>query len=281
MKHVLDINWRRGCPIIVTHIGALAFPFCYTTSGLFIFLILFSFTGIGVTVGLHRLLTHRSFGTYRWVERMLALFGALAFQGGILEWVALHRIHHQHSDTVNDPHTPKWKFLRGHCLWVFEKDSRISNHSERNTHIPDLYDDKFYRFLDGNPVLIQSGLAILLFGLGALTELSLGLSWLIYGVFLRIVALQHATWLVNSASHRWGYKSFSTRDESSNCWWVALLTFGEGWHNNHHADPTSANFRFRWFETDPGYWVISLLKALGLAWDVNQRIRRPGRCLQN
>lgn len=265
----LPINWRRTFPLIVTHLGALAAFWTFSWSALVITATLFACTGLGVTVGLHRLLTHRSFKTSKTVEAILATLGALAFQGGIIEWVTLHRIHHQNSDTQKDPHTPKWNFLFGYFLWVLIDDHRPLNFEMRAKYTPDLIQSPFLSWLDKNSICLQLSLAFVLFSAGLITDgLFLALSWVVWGIFVRIVMVQHVTWLVNSASHRFGYRNFENNDNSSNCWWVAFLTFGEGWHNNHHAQPSSANFGARRLEFDSGYLVLKVLAKLGLVWEI-------------
>jgi stearoyl-CoA desaturase (delta-9 desaturase) len=159
------------------------------------------------------LLTHRSFSTYRWLERLLATFGTLAFQGGVIDWVAVHRLHHAHSDREADPLSPKDSFWRGYVLWLFEYDERIADESIKMRYVRDLYRDPFMVFLEHRWVSLQVLLFLLLYVSGELFGPYLGLSWAVYGVFVRSAVLQQMSWLVNTASHKWGYKNFDTRDE--------------------------------------------------------------------
>jgi stearoyl-CoA desaturase (delta-9 desaturase) len=274
---------KRLLPIVATYVGLCLAPFCFSLSGLLVALTLLLLTGLGVTVGLHRLLTHRSFATYRWLKRLLATLGTLAFQGGVIDWVAIHRLHHAHSDTEADPHTPKDSFWKGYILWLFEYDARIADSSVKARYVRDLIPDPYLVFLEHGWVGLQALLFLALYVTGECTGQNLGLSWAVYGVFVRSAALQQMSWLVNTASHLWGYRNADTPDRSVNCWWVALLALGEGWHNNHHACPRSATFGWRWYEWDGGFQTIRLLQVLKLAWDVvlpqrvSPRPRDPGQ----
>jgi fatty-acid desaturase len=259
---------KRILPIALTYFGLGLAPWCFSVSGVVIAMIMLVLTGLGVTVGLHRLLTHRSFSTYKWLERTLATLGALAFQGGVVDWVAIHRMHHAHSDTDGDPHTPKDNFWRGHFLWLFRYDARVADGSLKVRYIRDLCKDPYMTFLENWSIGLQELLFFVLYLGGEFFAPGLGLSWAVYGVFVRVVALQQLAWLVNSVSHTWGYRTFETPDQSVNCWWLTLPALGEGWHNNHHAFPTSARFGLRWYELDLGFVAIRLLQALHLVWNV-------------
>ncbi len=228
---------KRILPIASTYVGLVFAPFCFSVSGAAVAIGLLYLTGLGVTVGMHRLLTHRSFSTYRWLERTLATLGALAFQGGVVNWVAVHRIHHAHADTDDDPHTPKDNFWRGHVLWLFVFDSRVAVASLRQRYVRDLLTDPYMMFLENWSIGLQALLFAVLYSAGEFIGPELGLSWAVYGVFVRVAVLHQVAFLVNSASHTWGYTSFETGDRSANCWWLALLALGEGWHNNHHTFP--------------------------------------------
>jgi stearoyl-CoA desaturase (delta-9 desaturase) len=268
LQRLVWLFHKRLLPIVVTYLGLCLAPFTFSWSGLVVAGILLLVTGLGVTVGLHRLLTHRSFATFRWVKRVLATAGTLAFQGGVIDWVAIHRLHHAYSDTDADPHTPRDNFWHGYVLWLFEYDGRIADESIKARYVPDLMRDPYLVFLETWWVGLQALLFGLLYMTGELTEPHLGLSWAVYGIFVRSAVLQQMSWLVNTASHKWGYKNAETRDRSVNCWWMALLALGEGWHNNHHACPRAARFGWRWYEWDSGFLVIRLLQALHLVWDV-------------
>ncbi len=259
---------KRILPITLTYSGLVLAPGCFSFSGVVVAVLLLILTGLGVTVGLHRLLTHRSFSTYRWLERTLATLGALAFQGGVVDWVAIHRMHHAHSDTDGDPHTPKDSFWRGHFLWLFRFDPRVADDGLKTRYIRDLRNDPYMTFLENWSIGLQGFLFVVLYLAGTFAAPDRGLSWAVYGVFVRVAVLQQIAWLVNSVSHKWGYRTFPTRDQSVNCWWLTLPALGEGWHNNHHAFPKSARFGLRWYELDLGFLAIRLLQALHLAWDV-------------
>ncbi|MBL8853079.1 MAG: fatty acid desaturase [Planctomycetaceae bacterium] len=250
------------------HLGALSAPFCFDWSVIPVTAMLFLISGIGISVGYHRLLTHRAFKTTPLLEKIFATMGAVAFQGGPLEWVALHRIHHKFSDTHEDPHTPAKGFWYGYITWLLDCDDRVQDPAQRDRYIPDLIAVSYYQFLDRHPYSVEIFLAAALFLVGESMAPGLGGAWLVYGIFVRFVLMQHVTWMVNAVTHRFGYQNFETRDNSQNCWWLALLSFGEGWHNNHHAKPTSANFGSRLLELDFGFWVIKGLEKLKLIWEV-------------
>jgi len=225
-------------------------------------------------MGYHRLLTHRSFQTQKGVEYALTTLGLLANQGGPLKWVAVHRIHHQHSDSDGDPHSPRHGWWWAHLLWWMPMIPHLDQASHYERYVPDLRQDRMHRLFQRWHVLLPIFLAGALFGIGEAFG-GLGVSWLIWGMFVRTSFVHHATWLVNSATHVWGYRTYATRDDSTNLWWVALLTFGEGWHNNHHAFPRSARHGLRWWEFDLTYWLIRLMSWVGLA----RQIHVPGRVL--
>ena len=259
---------KRIIPITLIYSGLFLAPLCFSIAGVVVAVLLLVLTGLGVTVGLHRLLAHRSFSTYQWLERTLATFGALAFQGGVVDWVAIHRLHHAHSDTDDDPHTPKDSFWRAHFLWLFRYDPRVADECLKTRYVKDLRKDSYMQFLEDWSIGLQVLLFLVLYLVGKYVGPGSGLSWAVYGVFVRVAALQQIAWLVNSVSHKWGYRTYATRDLSVNCWWLTLPALGEGWHNNHHAFPRSAKFGLRWYEIDLGFVAIRLLEALHLAWDV-------------
>lgn len=217
--------------------------------------------GVGICIGYHRLLTHRSFKTPKFVEYFLAFAGAMCLQGAPIEWVAMHRKHHQHSDTEGDPHSAREGFMWSHMWWVLWTPSRTQWESIMSRYGPDLLRVPFYRFLNKTHYLFAIAMAFLLFAIG-------GWPFVIWGMFIRLVVTYHATWLVNSASHAFGYQSFKVKDLSTNCWWVALVSNGEGWHNNHHAFPSSARHGLKWWEIDASYLFIRGMKLVGLASDI-------------
>ncbi len=267
-------NWPHIFWWSVLQGGVVLAPFTFSWSGLAICLGLYLASAIGVTMGYHRLLTHRSFKTGRAIEYVLTLLGTLANQGGPLKWVAVHRVHHQHSDTADDPHSPRDGWWWSHLLWWMPRIPRLDDPQLYERYVADLARDPVHRMFQRCHVVLPLALAALLYGAGEAWG-GLGLSWLVWGMFVRTSLVHHATWLVNSATHLWGYRSHQTRDDSTNLWWVALLTLGEGWHNNHHAFPRSARHGLRWWEVDVTYWLIRALSWVGLA----KQIHVPGRIL--
>lgn len=265
----LRLNWLLILWIAVIHAGMVLAPFTFTWSALVVCLVLYLVTSIGVTMGYHRLLTHRGFQTPKPMEYFLTVLGSLSNQGGPLQWVATHRAHHAHSDEEGDPHSPRHGGWWAHMLWWMRFDPVLDDPIQRQHYVKDLAKDAFYRFLQRWHVLPPLLLAGLLFALGEFWG-GVGLSWLVWGVFVRTTLTYHATWLVNSATHMWGYRNYDTKDRSRNLWWVALPTFGEGWHNNHHAFQRSARHGLRWWELDVTYYLIALLGFVGLARDIHK-----------
>jgi stearoyl-CoA desaturase (delta-9 desaturase) len=257
-------DYGTALGLAVIHIGALAafLPalFSWTSVGA-MFLLFWVAGGLGITLGFHRLLTHRGFTVPRPLEYALALFGTLAVQGGPIDWVATHRKHHAFVDADGDPHDSNRGMGWAHVEWLYRTSKDRLEPSEYARWAPDLVRDPVYRFLDRYPVAIQFALGAGLFALG-------GWSLVVWGVFARLVLLYHCTWLVNSAAHQVGYRNFKTGDRSTNSWLVALLAFGEGWHNNHHAFPFSARHGMRWFEFDLTWATIKVLAAVRIARNV-------------
>jgi stearoyl-CoA desaturase (delta-9 desaturase) len=239
--------------------------------------ITYALTGLGITVGYHRLFTHRSFSTSPPMRALLAVLGSAAIEGPVIEWVSNHRKHHRFSDQPGDPHSPHvgraegWRGALGglfhaHLGWIIRGDDLAS----RERYAKDLLADPVVRFIDRTfPVWVLAGLAFP-FGLGvALTgSVAGGLTGLLWGGAVRIFCLHHATFSINSLCHFFGRRRFATDDESRNLLWLALPTFGEAWHNNHHAFPTSARHGLRWWQLDPSAWLIAGLERLGLVWNV-------------
>ncbi len=253
--------------LVGIHAGALAafIPATFHWSGPVVAAAVLYLTGaLGVTLCYHRTLTHRGLRMRKPLEYALAILGALALQGDPIRWVATHRKHHAHSDAKGDPHGRNVSFRWAHFRWLIETNEAMPTTEELTHFAPDLQKEKFYRVLQHVHAPMQLVLAGLLFALG-------GWTWVIWGIFVRLVVSYHATWLVNSAAHSLGYRTYRTGDLSTNCWWVALLAWGEGWHNNHHAFPYSARHGLRWFELDLTWWNVRLLAFLRLA----DRIRLP------
>jgi stearoyl-CoA desaturase (delta-9 desaturase) len=252
------------------HILSVA-AFFYIDAGAIATAVVLYFVGgmLGIGMAYHRLLTHRSYKTPKWVEYFLTWCGTLALEGGPIFWVATHRVHHQKSDQEGDPHTPREGTWWAHMGWIITGSGLHHDAHVLAKYAPDLSRDRVHIWLSkwhwtSNVVV---GLVLLAFG---------GVPYVLWGIFFRTTFGLHATWLVNSATHKWGSRRFQTRDDSTNNWWVAALTFGEGWHNNHHAHPTSARHGLAWYEIDLNWIGISMLKAFGLAWDIKvARIRQP------
>jgi len=253
------MNWFTTIVLILIHIGAIGALFVFSWKNLAITVFLYWVAiGLGISMGYHRLHTHRSYKVPLWLEYFFALCGTLTLEGGPIFWVAVHRIHHQKSDLPGDPHSPRDGAWWSHVGWILFGETNHNNTKMMSKYAPDLAKHKFYIWLNNYhwvPVTILS-ILILVFG---------GWQLLLWATFFRIVFGLHATWLVNSATHMWGARRFATRDDSRNNWWVAMISFGEGWHNNHHAHPTSARHGLAWYEFDPSWIQITILKKLGIA----------------
>jgi sn-2 palmitoyl-lipid 9-desaturase len=256
----IALDWTNVIFFGIFHALALLAPWCFSWSALGVMIGLhWLFGSIGICLGYHRLLTHRSFQVPKWLEYIITLIGTLALQGGPIFWVAGHRLHHLYTEDFDkDPYSAKRGFWWSHMLWLFYPKTEFFDYDAYKKFAPDLDRDPFYRWLNKYYLLLQVPVALLLYAIG-------GWSFVIYGVFLRAVVLWHSTWLINSASHLRGYRSFANEDNSRNLWWAALLTYGEGWHNNHHAYPNVAKAGWRWWEVDPTWWAIQGLAKLGLA----------------
>jgi len=253
------INWITAGFMIVFHLATLASLFMFSWSGFLIMFPLFWIAGsLGIGMGFHRLLTHRSYKTPKLVEYFMTVCGALALEGGAINWVVTHRIHHANTDVPGDPHTPRDGRWWSHMGWILRGTAQQHDEAVMWRYAPDLMKDPVHVWLNRTYFvpLIVCGLLLLVFG---------GWSVMMWGIFVRVTVGLHMTWLVNSATHMWGSRRFVTRDDSTNNWWVALVTFGEGWHNNHHAHPRSAKHGLAWYELDINWAGIRILKALGLA----------------
>jgi stearoyl-CoA desaturase (delta-9 desaturase) len=256
------IHWDTIIIVALFHAVAIAAFFTFTWANLAAAVILWWISGsLGIGLGYHRLLTHRGFKTPRWLERMLATFGTLALQSGPIAWVTTHRLHHAFTDTDKDPHSPRNGVLWSHIGWIFSGTAQRQPDAVVRKYAPDLLCDPFLGFLDRHYYLSSVVAAALLFVIG-------GWTMVVWGIFLRTVMLWHFTWLVNSATHLWGTTRFQTTDDSRNNGLIAALTFGEGWHNNHHAYPRSARHGLTRREFDINWQQIRLLERLGLATDV-------------
>ena len=253
-------HWETGIALLVIHLGALLafFPAFFSWPAVAVaFAVAYLTGGIGVTLCFHRTLTHRSLRMVKPLEYAMAILGTLALQGDPIEWVATHRLHHAHADRDGDPHSIRKGLTWAHLTWLFRTNKNLPTWEQRARYTPDLSSEPFYRVLPYLHLPLQVGLAALLYVLG-------GWPFVIWGIFVRLVVVYHITWLVNSAAHFSGYVTYRTKDRSVNSWVVAILAWGEGWHNNHHAFPFSARHGLKWFEFDLTWWSIRLLRAMRL-----------------
>jgi len=261
------INWVTVAFMGLFHAGAIGAFFFFSWPNL-IAAAVFYFLAINVGIGMayHRLLTHRGYSTPKWLEYFITICGTLALQGGPIFWVATHRVHHQHSDHKGDPHTPHDGTWWAHAGWILTGKALHSETAILERYAPDLARDRVHVWLSKYHWVPLTIVGMVLFAAGTFFGgWHIGLGLLLWGVFLRTTLGLHATWLVNSATHMWGKRRFQTRDDSQNNWWVALLTGGEGWHNNHHAHPVSARHGLVWYELDINFYCIWMLEKLGLA----------------
>jgi stearoyl-CoA desaturase (delta-9 desaturase) len=272
------LDWPTVIWIGLMHVMAVAAPFYFSWQALATFVVLSFATGsLGVCMGYHRLLTHGSFQTYKPVRWFLAFLGQLSGEGSALTWVANHRKHHAFSDKDGDPHSPRHGKWWSHMLWFMPNLGQKWHNELLTRYAPDMMKDRMMvllhkLFLPTHFVLGVGLFAVGYFGtplgMGGENAVYYGLSMMLWGLALRMVYVMHVTWLINSATHIWGYRNYETTDDSRNLWWVAILSFGEGWHNNHHAYQRVASQGHRWWEIDTTYWVILLMERVGLAWNV-------------
>jgi len=253
------LNWFTAVVLVILHVGAVAALFMFSWRNLAVAAVMYYIaTGLGISMGYHRLHTHRSYKIPLWLEYFFAVCGSLTLEGGPIFWVATHRLHHQFSDQAGDPHSPRDGAFWSHVGWILFGEANHNNTRMMSRYAPDLAKHKFYVFLNDYhwvPVTVTA-LAMWAFG---------GFSMMLWGTVLRVVFGLHATWAVNSATHMWGARRFATRDDSRNTWWVAIISFGEGWHNNHHAHPTSARHGLAWYEFDPSWLLVKALRFFGIA----------------
>ena len=255
----IGVNWFTAIILALFHIGAVAALFMFSWRNLAVAAILYYVaTGLGISMGYHRLHTHRSYKVPLWLEYFFALCGSLTLEGGPIFWVATHRLHHQYSDLPGDPHSPNDGAFWSHVGWILFGETNHNNTKLMSKYAPDLARHPFYVWLNDYHWIPGTVLGLALLGIG-------GLPMMLWGICLRVVVGLHATWLVNSATHMWGGRRFATRDGSRNNWWVAAISFGEGWHNNHHAHPTSARHGLAWYEFDPSWLLVKALRFVGVA----------------
>lgn len=259
--HYENIFW-----ITVVHLLAIAaLPmFSWGAFGVSV-LLLFTISPLGINMCYHRLLTHRGFKVPVWLEYTLATIAAMSAQGPMMLWVAEHRLHHRFSDQPGDPHSPKEGFFHSHMGHLFYRKAFEDDEKVWLKYVPDLTSHKYYHFLNKYFVLFIILPAPFLYMWG-------GLPYVLWGIPVRIVMMWHVTWSVNSASHTFGFRRYDTNDTSTNCWWVGLLGAGEGWHNNHHAQPACSSHGHVWWELDFTYYLIRGLEIVGLATDVRKPV---------
>ncbi len=251
--------------VILIHGGAFVAPLYFSWHGFWLCVLLVVITGqFGIGLGFHRLLAHKSFETTRTVLRLLSFFGTLALQAGPISWVTIHRKHHRHADSDKDPHSPTRSFAWAYIQWALTADPNFKQDVKRHW-AEDVFEDPVILFFEERQDEICLVSFACLFGLGVLLGgVSLGWSIFLWAGCARIVYLWHTVFVINSIGHLWGYRNYETMDNSQNSFFVSLFALGDGWQNNHHAFPRSANFRHRPFEVDPLYWVIWLFKGVGL-----------------
>ena len=292
-----NVQWGQAVSILVIHLLALLVfvPYFFSWTGVAVFVFgLLVFGQVGIPICYHRQLTHRSFRTAKWLERSFVTLALCSAQQTPAKWVAWHRKHHNMSDQPDDPHSPLVNFFWAHLGWLCVDDTRNSDYSFYDKYARDILEDPFYFYLERHRATmvwiylahaalffaVSLGIAWVALGSGA-AALQIASSVLVWGVIARTVYVWHITWSVNSLSHLHGYRNFETGDDSRNNWFVALITGGEGWHNNHHADQSAATVQVRWWEFDLNYYVIQGLERVGLASHVvpgtKQRRQQQGR----
>lgn len=253
------INWRDLLIIVSFHLLLIPAFFYFSWQNLAIMLVGNWIVGsLGVGLGYHRLLTHRSFKSPKWLEYTLTVFASMALQNEAYKWVATHRMHHQFTETDKDPHSTKPGFWWAHIGWIFKGTAQDHDEATLKKYVPDLLKDSGQQLIARLfyvPIILS---AIILFLIG-------GWGMVLWGVVVRTIFGWHTTWFVNSLSHLYGKRRYETTDDSTNNWFVAILTFGEGWHNNHHAFPTSARHGFVWYEFDQNWITIQIFKRIGWA----------------
>jgi stearoyl-CoA desaturase (delta-9 desaturase) len=256
------VNWLTGILIVVFHGMAIWALFNFSWANLAAFVVTWWIANsLGIGIGFHRLMTHRGFKTPRWVERTLVVFGSLALQGSALAWVTTHRMHHKFTETDKDPHSPRQGGFWSHMGWIFVGTSQWHSKATVQKYVPDLLKDNFIVRVSALYWVTSVIAGGVLLAIG-------GWQMVLWGVFLRTVFGWHTTWLVNSATHMWGTRRFDIHDDSTNNGLIALITFGEGWHNNHHAHPSAARHGLTWYEIDFNWMAIKVMEKLGWASNI-------------
>ena len=270
MQNVVELNkseplrlqWSTIIGVTAFHLAAVAALFTFSWQNLAAAVLFWWIANsVGIGIGYHRLLTHRGFKTPKWFEYILTFCGTLALQSGAINWVTTHRIHHAFTDTDKDPHSPKGGLYWSHIGWIFQGEGQNQSEASMTRYTPDMMRDPVQRFMNKYYWVSSVLLAAALYPIG-------GFSMIFWAIGLRLVFGWQTTWLVNSATHTWGTRRFESNDTSTNNGLVAMLTFGEGWHNNHHTYPRSAKHGLTWKEIDFNWMQIWTLEKLGLATDV-------------
>ena len=276
------VRWPYAITISAVHVLALLalMPWLFSWTGVIVMVLGVHVFGQGINMCYHRLLAHRSARVPKWLEHHYVGIALCCLQDTPGRWVAVHRYHHNHSDVQEDPHSPLVTFIWAHFGWLIFHNTATDNVSTYRKYAGDVLQDPWYLKMEKSPVWFWLYVvhALLYFGVGLaigwltaggmMAGVQFGLSLLVWGVFVRTVVVWHITWSVNSLTHLFGYANYRTDENSRNNWLVALLTVGEGWHNNHHYDPASASNQHRWWELDITYYEIKLLEWLGLATNV-------------
>ena len=278
-----EINWRNGLFFLFVHLIALlaCIPWFFSWAGVVLCVAgTFVFGTLGMSIGYHRLFTHRGFKCPRWLECTIAVLGCCCGEEAPAFWVAVHRKHHHHSDGEDDPHSPLLGFFWGHVGWLLVKNNALNRYRVIDRYARDLQRDPFHHWLIQHDHWIHLFFAswFLFFaagfaaatgmGAGVSDAVQFGLSLMVWGCAVRTVMVWHQTWFVNSAAHLWGYRNYDTHDDSRNNVWAGLFCNGDGWHNNHHADPSSARHGHKWWEVDLSWLTIRVMMALRLVTDV-------------
>lgn len=282
------VNWRYAMSVGTYHLLALLvfIPWFYSRSGVVLTAIgVFVFGSIGINLCFHRLLSHRSFSCPLWLEHLFATIAVCSIQDTPARWVATHRQHHHRADEQADPHSPMVNLFWSYMGWLFVENADLLRPGAYDRYARDIIRDPFYRWIERHVVWVTLAQSPLFFAAGFLAGKLLGETgwqatqfgaslWL-WGVVIRTVVVWHVTWCGNSFPHMFGYRNYQTNDNSRNNAWVAIITNGEGWHNNHHADPSSASNQRHWWEMDLTYYFLLGLGLIGLAWDIQQPRRDP------
>ena len=279
------VDWLALVFIILFHVLAVLAltPWFFSWTGVVVMLVgMYTIGMLGINVGYHRLLAHRSFTCPRWFERTLAIIGIFSLQDSPAYWVAVHRRHHQFADEDQDPHSPLVNFAWAYVGWIVIRKQSIERRSLTERYARDLIRDPFYVWIENYWTLVTLGQWVVYFAGGFIGGVLMGMAtgaalWFATGIFLwgvvvRTVVMWHLTWALNSVAHRWGYRNYQTPDDSRNNVLLGFATGGEGCHNNHHAYPSSARHGHRWWEFDYVYGLIRLLAAVGLA----KNVKLPG-----